>query len=279
MNIRIVTDSTSDLPADIAADMGIAVIPQKIIFGAEELRDRVDITADEFYDRVSHMKTLPTTSQASVGEFVELYEDIGRDADAIVSVHVSSKLSGTLNSATQASEQANVNCDIRVIDSLSASMGTGLVAMAAAAKAREGASVDEVAKHAEQAVERTEIYVLLDTLEYLAKGGRIGNARAMIGSLLKVKPMIIIKDGVVDELGKERTHKRGVARLARVTNDFAPFEDVVIMHTTTPDEAREFGGQFQALLPQGKAPRIAQIGPAVGAYTGPHALGVALLRS
>ena len=279
MPIKIVTDSSSDLPAAIAADLGISVIAQKVIFGAEELRDGVDITADKFYDRVSSMKTLPTTSQASVGEFVELYEEVGKDADAIVSVHVSSKLSGTYNSALQASEQANAGCEIRVVDSLSASMGSGLVAMAAAMKAREGASLDEVVRHAEQSIGRIEIYVMVDTLEYLAKGGRIGNARAMLGGLLKIKPLITIRDGVVDELGKERTHKRAVEKLARVTGDFAPLDEVVVMHATTPGEASEFAARMQSLLPEGKAPYIGQIGPSVGTYTGPAALGVALLRA
>ena len=279
MAIKIVTDSSSDLPADIAANLGITVIAQKVIFGAQELRDGVDITAAEFYSRVSSMSALPTTSQASVGEFTELYEDVGKDADAIVSVHVSSKLSGTYNSALQASERANVNCEIRVVDSLSASMGSGLVAMAAAMKSREGASLDEVVQYAEQSINRIEIFVMVDTLEYLAKGGRIGNARAMLGGLLRIKPLITIRDGVVDELAKERTHKRAVEKLASVTEDFAPLAEMVVMHADAPEEAGEFAARLQSLLPEGKKPHIGQIGPSVGTYTGPAALGVALLRA
>ena len=121
--------------------------------------------------------------------------------------------------------------------------------------------------------------MLLDTLEYLQKGGRVGKARAMLATLLSIKPMIILRDGVVDELGKERTHRKGMARLRRVTEGFAPLEELCVNYTTTPDEARAFGGELQSLLPEGKQPLLAQIGPAVGTYTGPSAIGVSLLRA
>lgn len=279
MNIKVVADSTSDLPTDIVSELGITVIPQKVIFGTQEMREGVDIQADEYYRRVESMDTLPTTSQASVGEFIELYESIGQDADAIVSVHVSSLLSGTVNSATRAAEQADVDCPIHVVDSLTASMGAGLIAMEAAREAQRGSNLQQVLKRANQASERSEVFVLLDTLENLVKGGRIGKARAMIGSLLQIKPMIIVQEGVVNELGKERTHRKGKAKLLSVARDYAPLDEVFVMHTTTPEEASEFAKEFQSLLPSGKTPQIAQIGPAVGTYTGRSALGVALLRA
>ncbi len=279
MTVKVVTDSTSDLPRELADRYGINVIPQKVIFGTEELRDGVDITGDEFYRRVSGSAVLPTTSQASPGEFRELYESIADGADGIVSVHVSSALSGTVDSARSGGEQADIGCGVEVIDSMQAGMGTGLVAVAAARAAMNGGDLQQVVSVAESAVDRSETYVLLDTLEYLQKGGRIGKARAMLATLLSIKPMIILREGIVDELGKERTHKKGVARLRRVTEDFAPLEELCVNYTTTPDEARAFAEQLQQLLPDGTEPLLAQIGPAVGTYTGPAALGVSLLRA
>ncbi len=279
MNVKVVTDSTADLPAHIAAELGISVIPQKVIFGTNELRDGVDIGGDEFYERLVSGGVHPTTSQASAGEFKQLYESVAQGADAIVSVHVSSGVSGTVNSAQQGASEANIGCEVRVVDSQQASMGTGFVAMEAARAANVGGDVDQVIAAAQNAVERSELFVLMDTLEYLQKGGRIGKARAVLGSLLHIKPMIILRDGVVNELGKERTHRRGVARLRSVAADFAPLDEVCVMYTTTPDEAQQLANQLGALLPEGKEPFIAQVGPGVGVYAGPSCIGVAVLRS
>ena len=279
MSVRVVTDSSSDMPRDVAEQYGISVIPQKIIFGTEELRGGVDITGDEFYRRVSSSPTLPTTSQASPGEFRELYESIAADADGIVSVHVSGALSGTVNSARSGGDQAEIECPVEVVDSMQAGMGTGLVAIAAARTANDGGDLGEVVRAAEDAASRCETYVLLDTLEYLQKGGRIGKARAMLATLLSIKPMIILREGIVDELGKERSHRKGMARLRRVTEDFAPLDELCVNYTTTPDEARAFADQLSSLLPEDKQPLLAQIGPAVGTYTGPSAIGISLLRS
>ena len=279
MTVRVVTDSTSDMPRELAEHYGISVIPQKVIFGTEELRDGVDITGDEFYRRVAGSPTLPTTSQASAGEFKELYESIGADADGIVSVHVSAALSGTVNSARSGGEQANIDCSVEVVDSKQASMGTGLIALAAAKVAQGGGDLWQVVSAAEDAVNRCETFVLLDTLEYLQKGGRIGRARAMVATLLSIKPMIILRDGIVDELGKERTHRKGMTRLRRVTEEFAPLDELCVNYTTTPDEARAFAEQLRPQIPEGKEPLLAQIGPAIGTYTGPSAIGVSLLRA
>ena len=279
MTVRVVTDSSSDMPRDVAAQYGISVIPQKIIFGTEELRGGVDISGDEFYRRVSTSPTLPTTSQASAGEFKELYESIAGDADGIVSVHVSGALSGTVNSARSGGDEAEIECPVEIVDSMQAGMGTGLVTIAAARAALDGGDLRQVVSAAEDAASRCETYVLLDTLEYLVKGGRVGKARAMVATLLKIKPMIILREGIVDELGKERSHRKGMARLRRVTEDFAPLDELCVNYTTTPDEARAFADQLQSLLPEGKEPLIAQIGPAVGTYTGPSAIGISLLRA
>lgn len=279
MAVKIVTDSTSDLPHELARSLDITVVPLKVRFGEQEFRDGVDLSPDEFYRRLMGESALPKTSQPSAGEFAEAYQRLARDADGIVSVHISSKVSGTLNSALQGKEQAKASCPIEVIDTYQASMGVGMVAMVAARAAQRGAPFEEVVSVARRAVERCQCFVLLDTLEYLEKGGRIGKARAMLGTLLKIKPMVIVREGEVHELGKERTRARGIARLDRTAREFAPIEEMSILYSTTPDEARALAQTVRDLLPDGKEPLIARFGPVLGTYVGPGALGIGLLQA
>ena len=279
MAIKLVTDSTSDLPSDLAESLGVTVVPLNVHFGTEVFKDGVDLPPDEFYRRLTDGPELPKTSQPSVGDFVQVYEQLGKDADGILSVHISSKLSGTLNAAVQAKAQANVGCPIETVDTQRASMGVGMVAIAAARAAQQGVGLEEAAKVATQAVGRCQCVALFDTLEYLEKGGRIGKARALLGTLLRIKPLITLRDGEVHELGKERTRAKGVARLQRVAREFGPFEEMSVMYNTTPDEADEVARSLSDLLVEGREPVIARFGPAIGTYAGPGALGVGLLQA
>ena len=279
MAIKIVTDSTSDLPPGLAEGLGITVVPLNVHFGTEVFKDGVDLSADDFYDRLAGGAELPKTSQPSIGDFVGVYEQIGQGADGILSLHVSSRLSGTYNAAAQARVKANVGCPIEVLDTYQASMGVGMVALAAAKEAREGAGLEDVVGVAQEAMTRCECMALFDTLEYLQKGGRIGKARALVGTLLKIKPMIIIRDGEVHELGKERTRSRVIAALLRVARGLGPLEEVAIMYSTTPVDAGFIAANLKELLPKGKEPIITRFGPVIGTYAGPGALGIGLLRS
>ena len=279
MAVRVVTDSTADLPQDLVQSLGITVVPLNVHFGLEVFKDGVDLSPDEFYQRLIDGPVLPKTSQPSVGDFVQVYEQLAQDADGIVSVHISSKVSGTFNAAIQAKGQANVNCPIEVIDTYQASMGVGKAAMAVARAAQQGVSVEEAATVAQQAASRSQCFVLLDTLEYLEKGGRIGKARALLGTLLSIKPMIIVRDGEVHELAKERTRRKGIARLQQVAGEFAPIEDLTVVYSTTPDDARALAESLKNMLPENREPRIARFGPVLGTYVGPGALGIGLLRS
>lgn len=279
MTVKVVTDSTSDLPSDMAAQMNIETVPLKVRFGDQEYRDGVDMSSDEFYRKLTASADLPTTSQPSIGDFVAVYERLGSDCDGIVSVHVSSKLSGTYNSALQASRQAKVDCPIEVVDTSSASLGLGMVAIKTAAKAAEGADVEAVAKAAVEASRLCNCIVMLDTLEYLEKGGRIGKARAMLGSLLRIKPLIIVRDGEVHEFGKERTRRKGLARLAQAARDIAPVDELAILYSTEREEAENLAANLQDLLPMGKKLFFAQFGPVLGTHVGPNAIGVGILRS
>ena len=280
MSVKIVTDSTADLPSDIVSELGITVVPANVRFGNAAYKDGVDLSSDEFFDKLVNGPDFPTTSQPSIGEFKDAYERVAEGADGIVSVHVSGKLSGTMNSATQGASQADADCPIEVLDTRQASMGSGLVAMAAARAARDGASVEEAADAARSAIARSQCFALLDTLEYLIKGGRIGKARGAIGKLLRIKPMIILRDGEVNDLAKERARSRAVARLRRTAEEFAPLAAVAVMHSTNPDEASALADDLAPLLADGAdAPMTARFGPALGTYVGPNSLGITLLSA
>ena len=280
MSVKIVTDSTADLPSDIVNELGITVVPANVRFGNAAYKDGVDLSSEEFFDKLVNGPDFPTTSQPSIGEFKDAYERVAEGADGIVSVHVSGKLSGTMNSATQGASQAEADCPIEVLDTRQASMGSGLVAMAAARAARDGASVEEAADAARSAIARSQCFALLDTLEYLIKGGRIGKARGAIGKLLRIKPMIILRDGEVNDLAKERARSRAVARLRRTAEEFAPLAAVAVMHSTNPDEASALADDLAPLLADGAdAPMTARFGPALGTYVGPNSLGITLLSA
>jgi DegV family protein with EDD domain len=279
MTVKVITDSTSDLPQDLADSLGIELVPANIHFGNETFKDGVDLSADDFYERLTHGDTFPRTSQPSPGELVQVYERLGKDADAIVSLHISSKLSGTYNSAVQGSQEADAACPIEVIDSQQATLALGMAAIAAARVANDGGSAGEVAAMARDAASRSVCSALLDTLEYLQKGGRIGKAGAMLGSLLKIKPIIIIRDGEVQQFAKERTLNRALARLEQAARDLAPIEDLGVMYSTERDDALRVAGSLRDLLPEGKEPIIARIGPAIGAHAGPGAIGIGVLRA
>ncbi len=279
MTVKIVTDSTSDIPSDVAQGLGVVVVAQNVHFGTETYKDNVTITPDDFYSMLVSSPELPKTSQASPGDFKEVYDALGSDADGIVSLHVSSKLSGTYNSAVQASTMTSASCPVEVIDTAQASMALGLVVEAAAQAANRGAGYDEVVSIAHDATARAQCICLFETLEFLQKGGRIGKARAMIGTALQLKPMIIVKDGEVHELGKGRTFAKALAKLKQAARDFGPLEGLAIMYSTTPDRAHEVAGDLKDMLPEGVEPYVTSFGPALGVYTGPGAIGIALLQA
>ena len=279
MTVRIVTDSTCDIDGETAREMGITVVPQNVHFGTRTFEDNVTITPDGFYRMLSTAPELPTTSQASPGRFRRAYDELGRDADGIVSIHISSRISGTCNSARQGASATLADCAIEVIDSGQASMGLGLVVMAAAQLAMRGASQSEVVAGALGTVRRAQCLCLLDTLEFLQKGGRIGKAQALVGSVMKIKPMIIVRDGEVHPLGRARTFHRALARMKESARGFAPVDSLAVMHSTTPKVAAEVADDLRDMLPVGSEPYIARFGPALGVYAGPGALGIALIQA
>ena len=279
MVIKVVTDSTSDLPADVAESLGIEVVPLNVHFGSDVYKDRVNLMPDTFYDKLINGDVLPTTSQPSVGEFIDVYERLGSDADGIVSVHISEKLSGTMNSARLASQQANADCPIEVVDTFQVSMGVGICAMEVAEVANSGGDMNQVILAARNAVTRSQCFFMLETLEFLQKGGRIGKAQALIGNLLKIRPMLMLQGGEVHPLGRERTRRKGIAKLVDTVEELAPISGLAVMYSTALDEAQTLAQNISKFMIEGREPMMLQIGPVIGTYAGPDTLGIALISA
>ena len=287
MAVKLVTDSTCDLPQELAKQWDITVIPCNVHFDDEVFKDGVDISPDEFYRRLVSSPRLPTTAQPSVNDFLQVYQAHSDNGDDVVSIHLSAKLSGTLNSAIQAkhvlSEAEGAALDagsgsIEIIDSRMTSMGLGLVTLAAAQMVKSGATRDQVVEGVRSSLPQTHCYFLLDTLEYLQKGGRIGKAGAFLGSLLSIKPILMIKDGQAHPVERPRTRERGVQRMAQIMTALGPASQLSVLHSTTQDDAESLRERLSDLLPKEEI-IMARFGPVVGTYIGPGALGVSLISS
>ena len=275
MPVKVVTDSTADLPSALAKELGITVVPLNVHFGTEVYRDGVEIFPDEFYRRLVSSPRLPTTSQPTVGDFLRSYQELSQDTDEILSVHISAKLSGTMNSAVQAREQFQGDCRIEIMDSLQGSLGLGMAAIAAGRAAQRGAGLDEVVEETRRAIPQVRFFGLVDTLKYLEKGGRIGKAQAFAGSLLQIKPILTTMDGVVHPLERARSRAKGIERLCQLAQEHMPVDDLAVAYSTTPDEAQALAQRLKPLLPGGEV-FVSQVGPVVGTYLGPGILAIAL---
>lgn len=279
MSVAVVTDSTSDLPPELATQHGISVVPLYVHFGEEAFRDGVDIKADEFYARLQSENVFPTTSAPSAGDFIELYRDLAKDHDGIVSLHLSSKVSATYSAALQAANEVKEEgIQVETVDTLQASMALGLVVIEAAKAAAGGASLAEVTELSKSLSARAKFTGLVETLEYLQKGGRIGKAQALLGSLLRIKPILALVDGEAHGIERARTRSRGIARIKSLVAEAVPLQSLCVLYTTEPDLAVEIAADLSKHAPDGK-PLIAQLGPVVGTYLGPGMLGFGMIRA
>jgi len=273
MTVKIVTDSSADLPAQLVEELGITVVPLYLRFGEEVYRDRVDISEDEFYQRLLHDPIHPSTVQPSPQDFANVYQKLSQEADGIVSIHISSKLSGTCNSALQSKETVEKRCPIEVVDSQTLTMGLGLISIVAATAAKAGKGLPEVLAEVRQAIPNIHLLGLLDTLKYLLLGGRIGKAKALVGSILNVKPLLRLQDGEVVPAGQVRTRSKGVDRLFEFAKNAINIEDLAVVYNTTPDEAQSLAERIGSIFAKEKI-RIARVGPMLGVHMGPGALVV-----
>ena len=285
MAIRIVTDSCSDLPPGTARDNDITVVPLYVNIGDDTYRDGVEIDADRFYSLLEQVPRLPTTSQPSAADFQEVYQRLLDEGHQIVSIHVSGKLSGTINSATQArdsiiKEQGDPP-RIEIVDSQLGGGAQALLALSAARWAGQTTSGSndfrEVARRVRQAIPENHGFVVVDTLKYLEKGGRIGKAQAFLGSALQFKPIIAIKDGGAHPVERSRTRRRAIARIISLVRELAPLSQVHVSYSTGPEQARAvIAGLADLVEPENLIE--SRFGPVLGAHLGPNTIGVAVTQ-
>lgn len=278
MAVKIVTDSLSDITDDLAQELGITVVPLTVLFGHESFIDRVTITTDEFYHRLVHGTAWPTTTQPPPGDFINVYNKLAKETDEILVVTLSSKLSGTYQSALQAKNLMEGKCRIEVIDSLMVAMGLGLIVIAAAKAIKAGANLDEAANLVRGAMSRAHLLAYFDTLKYLAKGGRIGKAQSFLGSMLSVKPILNVKDGEMSPVTRLRSKAAGMDYLYNFVAGFPKIEGLGVEHATTPDVADELVERFGSLFPK-ESIRRSTISPVIGTYAGPGAIAVTVLEA
>ena len=271
--VKIVTDSTSDIPSNLAEELGIEVVPLNVHFGDKVYRDGIDLTNDQFYEMLTQSAELPKTSQPSAGDFDNVYSRYCDEDQSIASIHISSKLSGTLNSAQVARENFKLRCHIDLFDTLSTSMGLGLIAMNAARAANDGADRTEIADLVRKLINNVHIYFFVDTLEYLQKGGRIGRAQALLGSLLNIKPVLKLEEGEVHPVERVRTRSKALDRLVEFVELFPHIEEVAILHSTSPDDVNELVERVNPFYPREKV-LIGQYGPVIGTHVGPGGICV-----
>lgn len=277
MTVRIVTDSGCDLPEQFVAKHAITVVPLTFRFGNEEFTDRRDLTTAQFWEKCSSSPVLPETAAPSPGLFEQEFRRLKSEgATGIVVVALSRDLSATIQSATLAAEAVKDAIPVRIVDSRSASMGEGITALACARAAEGGASLDQVAALGESLAGRSKVWGALDTLENLKKGGRIGSAKALVGSMLSVKPLIHIGDGAVEEAGKQRTRKRALEWLRDQLFAAGPVEKLAILHGEAPD-FDQFLDMISERYPREQI-RIGKIGAVIGTHGGPGVIGMCYLR-
>ena len=274
MVVKIVTDSTADLPPALAAELGITVVPVYLRFGDEVFRDRVDISEEDFYHRLLLDPIHPSTTQPTPQDFVDAYQKLSQEADGIISIHITSKLSGTYNSAIQGKKMAEGRCPIEVIDSETVSIAIGLIVMEAVKMARSGKSLQQVVAEVKQIIPSVRLLFLLDTLKYLLKGGRIGKSKALLGSILNVKPLLTIKDGELVPIGQARSRDKGMQRLFDFVKNATGIQELAILHSTTPDEAQALAERIGSIFPRERI-MLARLGPGLGVHGGPGALAIA----
>lgn len=279
MAIRIITDSTSDLPAYIVKELGISALPLKVLFGEEVYRDGIDLTNKEFYEKMSQHKKLPTTSQVNPGEFIEEFTRHIDNGDEVIGIFISAKLSGTYSSAVIAKETMGNDSRINIIDSLSASFGLGLLVIEAGRMAQQGKSAEEIVQRIEQVKEKVHFYGVIDTLDNLQKGGRLSSTSAFAGRLLGIKPIITLKDGAVSLIAKARGQKKAFGWvLEDVKKNEVDFNNKVIClaNAAAPLDAAEFKKE---ILKEYNPKEIIEldIGAVIGTHTGPGCVGISCL--
>ncbi|HVA92022.1 MAG TPA: DegV family protein [Chloroflexota bacterium] len=268
--IRIVTDSASDIPAALAEALRIVVVPLSVQFGPKNYREREELTSTQFYDMLAKNPNFPRTSQPSVGNFEEVYRELAGQGAEIISIHLSSKLSGTFNAASLAA--ANVpEARVHLVDTLTASMAEGVYALAAARMAADGQPAAAILTAIEALRSRVFVIFMLDSMTHVQRGGRIGRAQSMIGALLNIKPLLIIEDGLVTPRQRTRTTARALREMANLAEERAPLAEAHVMHANAPQVAQELAALLQPYV-RGTLD-IDVLGAVIGTHAGAGTIG------
>jgi DegV family protein with EDD domain len=258
----------------VAKKLGITIVPVYIYFGEKAYKDGVDIGPDELYKRLVEGPIYPTTTQPMPADFAKVYSELSKDADAIVSIHLPTKVSGTYNAALQGIEAAKPKCEVHVLDSFSVSVGLGIVAIAAARKAKAGGNLTEVLEETRKAISQTQIRGLLDTLQYLLKGGRITKTKALVGTLLNVKPILTMREGEMVQAGMARSYAKGIDQLFEFVKSHTNLQEVAISQSTVPEEAAALKKRISAIIGEEQI-LMSRVGAGLGVHGGPGTLLVA----
>jgi DegV family protein with EDD domain len=277
MAIKIVTDSTCDLPEAIVAKHGITIVPLYINFGDQSYLDGVELSRREFYERLPGYETPPTTAAPGPEVFRQAYERLADEgATEVLSIHISISLSAILDVARLAAKEMDA-VPVTVFDSRQLSLGTGFLVQTAAKAAAEGFLMGEIIPLLEEQISRTHVFAALDTLEFLRRSGRMSRVMAGLGSVLQIKPLLKMYDGN-PTAERVRTRRRATERLISLLSDLVPLERVALVHTHTPDRAEELRQRVQHLLPEGEVPSV-DITPVIGTHIGPGAVGFACVTA
>jgi DegV family protein with EDD domain len=270
----VVTDSTADLPDEWRERYSIEVVPLKVLFGQESFRDRVDMTDEEFFKRLAASTALPKTSAPSPGEFADVYKNLARDFEGCISIHIGSHLSATAEAARVGASAVD-GFRVEVIDSETVSMPIAFLCRIAA----ESPTLDSAVAAVRQRIPKTRVLALLDTLRYLEMGGRLSRVQAMMGTMLDLKPLLLVAppEREIKAVDRVRTRSRAMTRMVEFFKNDGPVEHVAVMHAQAPDDAERIAAELRVGSPDREV-TVGQIGCVLGTHTGPKALGIVYLK-
>jgi DegV family protein with EDD domain len=275
--VGVVTDSTADIPAEMVERLNITVVPCYVVFGNETYRDGVELPKEQFYDLLAATRTIPTTAAPPPDAFEQAYRGLGRETSEIVSIHLAAGLSAIHSSAALAAKAVS-GVNIAVLDSEQVTMGYGWIAIAASEAAQRGARLEEIVKLVEEMKTRTRLLAVLDTLDFAHRGGRVGWVRAMVGTLLRIKPIIEVRWGAVNLLERGRTWTRSLDKLMEMVRAFGPLERAIVLHANAPEKAKQVADRLQATDPNWNR-LIGHAGVTIASHAGPGAVGIACVTA
>jgi DegV family protein with EDD domain len=273
----VVTESTADIPEEMVTALDITVVPSYVVFGNDSYRDGVDLTKEQFYTKLSESRDLPTTATPPPSVYGEAYRRLAEETDEIVSIHLASNLSGLYNAASLAAENMS-QIRVAVVDSQQVTMGYGWMAVAAAQAAQRGESMEQILELVESMKGRTLVLAVLDTMEYIYRGGRVNWVQAMLGSLMQIKLIVEVRYGQVRLLERTRTWDRALNRLLDFVQALGHLERAIVLHANAPDRAENLADRLQAIVPDWSR-LIGQAGVTIASHTGPGAVGIACVTA